>query len=92
MTKSELVRKVAKKKKLSIAFCDEIVDAIADELWDCFVAGDNFMIKNFMSFEVREYPECKRRNPLTNKIELFPPRKAVKCKISTALKNAVNGK
>ena len=92
MTKTELINNIAKKTELDYNSCVSVIDALADEVRDCLVSGDRLMLKNFIVFEVVEKPERRARNPKTDKIEVFPAVKTVKCKISKIIKDAINGK
>lgn len=92
MTKSDIINKIADRTGLSKTTCESVIDIFADEVKNCLVDGDKLIIKGFIGFEVSERPEREGRNPKTGEISTFPSVKSVKCKISKAIKDAVNGK
>lgn len=92
MTKNDLIKVVAKKNKISRAFCEQVFDTARDEILDCLMRGEKVLIKNFIGLEVKEYGAYKARDPVTDTVVTRPPRKSVKCKVSPALKNVVNGR
>lgn len=92
MTKSDIIDKIANRTKLSKTDCEYVIDVFADEVKNCLVHGDKLIIKGFIGFEVSERPEREGRNPKTGEVGTFPAVKTVKCKISKAIKEAVNRK
>lgn len=92
MTKSDVINNIAARTNLSKTSCETVIDAFADEVKNCLVSGDKLIIKGFIGFEVSERPEREGRNPKTGLVDIFPAVKSIKCKISKAIKDAVNGK
>lgn len=92
MTKSDIINNIATRTNMPKVSCEAVIDAFADEVKDCLVNGDKLIIKGFIGFEVNERPEREGRNPKTGTVTTFPAVKSVKCKISKAIKDAVNGK
>lgn len=92
MTKSDIINNIAEKTGLPKSSCESVIDVFADEVKDCLVNGDKLIIKGFIGFEVSERPEREGRNPKTGEVITFPAVKSVKCKISKAIKDAINGK
>lgn len=92
MTKSEIIANIAEKTNLPKRQCERVLDYFVEELTDCLANGDNLTIKGFASFTVSELNPRKARNPKTSEIVTFPSVKVVKCKVSPAIKDAVNGK
>lgn len=90
MTKSNIITKISDRMGLSKTTCESVIDIFADEVKNCLVNGDKLIIKGFMSFEVSERPERDGRNPKTGEISTFPAVKSVKCKISKAIRDAIN--
>lgn len=97
MSKAEIIKKIAEKMygsvndksiQQSTVFCDTLEEVITDALLD----GNKILWKGFISMEVVERAERKGRHPQTNEIVIFPSIKSIKCKISKAIKDAVNGK
>lgn len=92
MTKSDIINKIVEKTGLSKTDCESVIDIFADEVKNCLVKGDKLIIKGFIGFEVNERPEREGRNPKTGEVDTFPAVKSIKCKISKAIKDAVNGR
>lgn len=92
MTKSDIINNISNKTGLTKKDCESVIDAFSDEVKNCLVNGDKLIIKGFIGFEVSEHGERVGRNPKTGNVETFPPSKSVRCKISKAIKDAVNGK
>lgn len=92
MTKSEIISNIAETTNLPKTACEAVIDSFSDEVKKCLVNGDKLIIKGFISLEVNERPEREGRNPKTGAVDTFPAVKSVKCRISKAIKDAVNGK
>ena len=92
MTKNDIINNISIKNELPKEICEKIIDSFSDEVRDCLVNGEKLIIKNLISFEVSERPEREGRNPKTGEVSIFPAVKSVKCKISKAIKDALNGK
>lgn len=92
MIRNEIVSDISQRTGLPKGDCDKVIDALADVVTDALVDGDKVIIRKFMSFEVCERAERSGRNPKTGEVTTFPAMKSVKCKISQAIKDAVNGK
>lgn len=92
MTKKEILNSITVKTALSKTTCERVIDALAEVVEDCLVAGDKFTIKNFLSLEAVERSARKGRNPSTGEIVEFPATKTVKCKVCKAMKDAINGR
>lgn len=97
MSKAEIIKKIAEKMygsvndksiQQSTAFCDTLEEVITDALLD----GEKILWKGFISIEVSERAERKGRHPQTDEIVIFPSVKSIKCRISKAIRDAVNGK
>lgn len=90
--KSKIVKNIAKSTNVNAEVCERIVDALTDEIVAALVRGDKLAIKNFMTIEVIERAARDGKDLKTGKPVTYPPVKSVKCKISKAVKDAVNGK
>lgn len=97
MSKAEIIKQIAEKMygnvndksiQQSTAFCDTLEEIIKNALLD----GDKILWKGFISIEVVERAERKGRHPQTDEIVVFPSVKSIKCRVSKAIKDAVNGK
>lgn len=92
MTKNDVINNISSKTGLTKKDCEAVIDAFSNEVKDCLVNGNKLIIKGFIGFEVNERAKRIGRNPKTGSIDTFPATKSVKCKISRAIKDAVNGK
>lgn len=92
MGKSEIIDEMSQETGMTKVDCEKAIDAFAAIFKKSLVAGDKILIKGFMSAEVVERQERKGRNPNTGEVTTFPAMKSVKCKISQAIKDAVNEK
>lgn len=87
-----MINKIAEKTDLSKATCELVIDIFINEIKNCLVRGERFITKNFMGFEVKEYPAHKGRNPKTGEITTFPAYKSINYKTSQAFRDAINGR
>lgn len=91
--KTKLVRNVAARtENVPIEACERVIDACIEEVIDLLVRGDKLVLKNFMSFETIERAEREGRDLRTGKPITYPPVKSVKCRVSKAVRDAVNEK
>lgn len=92
MGKNELITNISNNTGISKTSCEAVIDEFAEEIKKSLIAGDKVMLKGFMSIEITERPEREGRNPQTGKVVTFPAVKSVKCKVSKAIRDAVNEK
>lgn len=92
MTKTDIISNISAEAEIPKSTCEAVLDAFAEEVKKCLVNEDKLVMKGFISFEVSERPEREGRNPQTGEVTTFPSVKTVKCRISKAIKDAVNGK
>lgn len=92
MSKNELVTNVMRATGETRMVCDKVVDAFIDELKDAVCRGEKVSLKGFMTIDIGERAAREARNPATGAVQMFPAVKTVKCKVSTAIKKALNGK
>lgn len=90
MGKSELITSISDKCGMSKVDCERVIDAFAESVTESLINGDKVMLKGFVSFEVSDRKPRRGRNPKTGKVDTFPAAKSVSCKISQAIKDAVN--
>jgi nucleoid DNA-binding protein len=97
MSKADIIKQIAKKMYGNVndkniqqvsAFCDTLEEVITDALLD----EQKILWKGFISIEVNERPERKGRHPQRDEIVVFPSVKTIKCRVSKAIRDAVNGK
>lgn len=90
MKKTEFIRVVAKKNKVTKAQAAEFIDSIFDTIAESLSAGESVTFRNFGVFEVVEKPAHKGRNPRTGaEIDVVAKRKPV-FRAGNPLKKAVN--
>lgn len=68
----------------------EFYEIFVDIFTDALLSKDKILLKGFMSAEVIQRSERKGRNPLNNKITVFPPTKSIRCRMSKNIKDLVN--
>lgn len=92
MKRSKLLSIISANSGVSRMKCDAVLEATVDAITDALSRGDEIKIQNFMTIKVGKRPERSARNPMSGEIVIFPEVKTVKCVISKALKDAVNGR
>ena len=78
MTKVELIAAVAEKANLTKKDAEAAVNGALDVITESLKGGDKVTLVGFGTFEVRERPERKGRNPQTSKLPAFKAGKALK--------------
>lgn len=91
MNKTELVEKMVEKnpsvmKKDMSTYVDSFIDIIKESL----AKGDSVRLNGFGTFDIVQRKEREGVNPKTKETITIPASKAVKFKVSKALKDAVN--
>ena len=89
MKKSELVTLVAEKTGFSKKDTEKTIDTVFTAIADIMAAGDKLQISGFGTFETRERPARKGRNPRTKEEITIPATTAPAFKAGKALKDAV---
>ena len=92
MTKSDLVAQVAEAAELSKKDAEKAVNAVIDTITDTLKKGDKVALVGFGTFETRDRPARKGRNPQTKQEITIPATTAPAFKAGKALKDAVAGK
>lgn len=87
MTKVDLIAKVAAEAELTKKDAEKAVAAVLDGITEALKAGDKVALVGFGTFETRERPARKGRNPRTK--EAIPATTAPAFKAGKALKDAV---
>ena len=90
MTRSELVLQLAERADLSQRVARIIVDTIFDGMKQSLIRGERIEIRGFGSFEVRNYPGYKGRNPKKGEPVDVPPKKLPFFKAGKILKQKIN--
>lgn len=92
MTKNDLVSQVAATAELSKKDAEKAVNAVIDSITGALKAGDKVALVGFGTFETRNRPERKGRNPQTKEEITIPATIAPAFKAGKALKDAVAGR
>ena len=90
--KTKIIRDIAARTGESVNACEKIVDAYNDAILNALINEDKVVLKNFITYEVITRGERSGIDLKTGKPITYPSVKSVKCKVSRALKDAVNGK
>ena len=89
MTKVELIAAVAEKANLTKKDAEAAVNGALDVITESLKGGDKVTLVGFGTFEVRERPERKGRNPQTGAEITIEDSKLPAFKAGKALKDAV---
>lgn len=92
MKKSELLRNVSVNLGIQKSVCELVFDSLIEETILALKRGEKISIKDFMTIEIGQRRERDARNPITGEMQRYPAVKTVKCKMSQAVKDSVNGK
>ncbi|WP_027587979.1 MULTISPECIES: HU family DNA-binding protein [Acidipropionibacterium] len=90
MTKSELVKAIAKQADLTEAQANEAVKALTDVVTAALAGGEKVQLPGLLTAESVERPARNGRNPRTGESMTIPAHKAVKISASSTLKKAVS--
>ena len=89
MTKVDLIAKVAAEAELTKKDAEKAVAAVLDGITEALKAGDKVALVGFGTFETRERPARKGRNPRTKEEITIAATTAPAFKAGKALKDAV---
>ena len=78
MNKSELIKEVAFKGKLSLREAGDALDAIIDTITETMQKGENITLVGFGSFIIQERKERNGHNPSTGGPMVIPAKRQVK--------------
>jgi DNA-binding protein HU-beta len=92
MTRKEFIQTMAVKTGCSKADMEVTVGALLEVISDTLKKGDSLSFPGFGSFEVRERPAYKGRNPRTGEEMQIGASKIPTFRAGATLKAAVNGK
>lgn len=90
MNKNELVTSVAEKAGLTKKDAEKAVAAVFDSIQEALTAGQKVQVIGFGTFEVKERPAHKGRNPRTGEAIDIPASKNPGFRAGKDLKGAVN--
>lgn len=89
MNKAELIAAVAESTNLSKKDAGEALAAIIDEIKGALKKGDKVQLVGFGSFEVKNKPERKGKNPRTGEVITIKASKAPVFKAGKAFKDEI---
>lgn len=89
MTKVELISAVAESTGLTKKDAEKAVTSTIDAITESLKKGEKVALVGFGTFEVRDRPERKGRNPQTKEEITIPASKLPAFKAGKALKDAV---
>lgn len=97
MGKAEIIKKISRKmygnvNEKSIQQSTDFCDALEEVITEALINNKRVLWKGFINIEVVERAERKGRHPQTGEIFTFPATKSVKCKVSKAIRDLINGK
>lgn len=92
MTRKEFIQTMAAKTGASKADMEVTVGALLEVISDTLKKGDSLSFPGFGSFEVRERPAYKGRNPRTGEELQIAASRIPTFRAGATLKAAVNGK
>lgn len=90
MTKSELVKAIAKQAGITDAQANDAIKALTDVVTSALVDGEKVQLPGLLTAELVERPARNGRNPRTGESMTIPAHKAVKISASSTLKKAVS--
>lgn len=90
MKKNDLVAAIAAKENCPKKEADKALNLVLDAITDALVAGEKVSITGFGTFEVRDRPAKKCKNPRTGAEMMTKPCKALVFKSGKTLKDAIN--
>jgi integration host factor subunit beta len=74
MTKSELIRAVAKRGEVPHAMASRVVNLVFEQMRDALCAQRRVEIRGFGTFQVRQYEGYTGRNPRTHRTVAVKPK------------------
>ncbi len=89
MTKVELIAQVAVNADMTKKDAEKAVNAVIESVTGALKNGEKVAISGFGSFEVRERPEHKGRNPRTKEEITIPASRTAAFKAGKALKDVL---
>lgn len=92
INKEKFATAISKKMGCKKYEAEKFLNAFADVMRECLLAGDTVKIINLFKADVKEYKGRIGRNPKTGESVDIPSHKRVKITASESLNREVNGK
>lgn len=89
MTKSDLIREIAKSTGISTSDVSAVVEHLMETVKDSLANKDNVYLRGFGTFEYRQTKEKKARNITKGETIVIPAHGTVRFKPSAELKKAL---
>ncbi|HHV59630.1 MAG TPA: HU family DNA-binding protein [Clostridiaceae bacterium] len=90
MNKTDLINSVAEKSNLPKKDAEKAINAFMESIEEALSKNEKVQLVGFGSFEVRERPERKGRNPQTKEEITIPASRAPVFKAGKMLKDMLN--
>ena len=90
MNKSELIKRLAEERELSLEEATEIVTIFFDSMKEALQNGDRVEIRGFGSFKIKEYDGYQGRNPKTGETVQVSPKRLPFFRAGKELKEYLN--
>ncbi len=90
MNKTEFVKELSKKSKLSQKDCTLCLNALTEVVTKTLKKGDNVTLVGFGKFQVKHRNARKTFNPQTKRAMLMPATRVPQFKAGKALKEAIS--
>ena len=90
MNKSELIKRLAEERELSLEEATEIVTIFFDSMKEALQNGDRVEIRGFGSFKIKEYEGYQGRNPKTGESVQVSPKRLPFFRAGKELKEYLN--
>lgn len=87
MTKRDFTSFLAKKMGLPLSYAEKVLNAVLDSMEDGLFRDGRVMLAGIGSFEVREAPSRRGRNPATGEEIQIPATKTVRFRPAKAIKD-----
>jgi integration host factor subunit alpha len=92
LTKADIIQAVSHQTNRTIAQSADLVDTLFEIIKQTLESGEDVLISGFGKWSVKEKKERRGRNPQTGEALMLAPRKVVKFKCPSVLKNKLNSK
>ena len=92
LTKADIAQAVSQKTSLGKAHSSRVVDTLFEIIRQTLESGEDVLISGFGKWSVKQKHERRGRNPQTGEPLMLAPRKVVRFKCPSVLKDKLNSK